>query len=386
MDVAFAQRILQDRKIAYALCDRELRVLEVGGAIEILEGGPAGWLGRSLVDLAPELVGSEPALADILAGARLRQELAWVNRETAEGRTVYLTMVDLPHHDAEGEIAGLLHLVEDRTEAGILKQNLSQSRNELRLAQDILTLQNLVLATANAELRRLDELKSVFVSVAAHELRSPLTAILGYVEMLVDGHVGPLGDVQREYLAVVQDSARRLVDITSSLLDVTRIEAGRVDLALQPTDLPALVQTVATEHEPQVAARDQRLTIHHPPELPEALCDWTRTAQIVGNLLSNAIKYSPQEGQIDITIERAELDGFLQVSVADEGVGIGPGDQDNLFKRFFRAASATQTGASGAGLGLYITRSLVELHGGRIWLESEPGVGSTFYVTLPIAE
>ncbi|MGD9316429.1 MAG: histidine kinase dimerization/phospho-acceptor domain-containing protein, partial [Anaerolineae bacterium] len=239
MDVAFAQRILQDRKIAYALCDRELRVLEVGGAIEILEGGPAGWLGRSLVDLAPELVGSEPALADILAGARLRQELAWVNRETAEGRTVYLTMVDLPHHDAEGEIAGLLHLVEDRTEAGILKQNLSQSRNELRLAQDILTLQNLVLATANAELRRLDELKSVFVSVAAHELRSPLTAILGYVEMLVDGHVGPLGDVQREYLAVVQDSARRLVDITSSLLDVTRIEAGRVDLALQPTDLPA---------------------------------------------------------------------------------------------------------------------------------------------------
>jgi signal transduction histidine kinase len=386
MHKTLVQRILLDRKIAYATTDRQLRVTELGGAIEVLQDGPAGWLGRSLVDLVPELMGSEPALADILAGQLPRLELTWVNRGTADGRTLYLTMVDLPHHDTEGRIAGLLHLVEDRTEAGMLKQYLSQSRNELRLAQEQLTRQNLALAKANTELRRLDELKSSFVSVAAHELRSPLTAIQGYVEMLVDEAVGPLSAGQHEYLAIVQQSARRLVHITSSLLDVTRIEAGRVDLALQPTDLPALVQTVATEHQPQLAARDQHLTIHHAPELPEALCDWARTAQIVENLLSNAIKYSPRGGQITITIERAETDGFLQVSVADEGVGIGPGDQANLFKRFFRAASATQTGASGVGLGLYITRSLVELHGGRIWFESELGAGSTFYVTLPSAD
>jgi signal transduction histidine kinase len=174
--------------------------------------------------------------------------------------------------------------------------------------------------------------------------------------------------------------------ITSSLLDVTRIEAERVDLVLQPTDLAELVHSVAAEYEPQLTARAQRLTIHQAPDLPPALCDRTRTVQIVGNLLSNAIKYSPLEGQIDLAIEPAAADGFLQISVADNGVGIGPNDQDQLFKRFFRATTSTQTGATGAGLGLYITRSLVELHGGCIWFESEPGIGSTFYVTLPIAD
>jgi signal transduction histidine kinase len=385
MDLILAQHILLDRKIAYAVTDRQLRVLEVGGYVEILQGGAAGVVGRPLVDLVPELVGSERALDDILAGTLSRLELAWINREASDGQTLYLTMVDLPHRDEQGKIVGLLHLVEDCSEAGQLKQHLSQSRNELRLAQEQLAHQNLELATANAELRRLDDLKSTFVSVAAHELRTPLTAIQGYVEMLVDEEVGPLGERQHEYLAIVQNSARRLLDITSNLLDVTRIEAGRVDLVLQPTDLLDLVQRVAAEYEPQVTARAQQLTLHHPPELPIALCDPTRTAQIIGNLLSNAIKYTPHEGYIDVGVDRAQEDGFLQVSVSDDGVGIGPEDHEMLFRRFFRAASATETGASGTGLGLYITRSLAELQDGRIWVESQLGEGSTFYVTLPVA-
>lgn len=386
MDSVLTQRILLDRKVAYVIADRHLRVKEVGGALAVLPGDSECWLGRPLLDLAPELVGSEPALADILTGELPRLELAWINRETAEGQILYLTLVDLPYHDAEGQIVGLLHLVEDCTEAGALKQHLSQSRNELRLAQEQLARQNLELATANAELRRLDDLKSTFVSVAAHELRTPLAAIQGYVEMLVDEDLGPLSNGQREYLAIAQNSTQRLLHITSSLLDVTRIEAGRVDLVLQPTDLSALVQRVAAEYEPHVTARAQCLTLYHTPELPPALCDPTRTSQIVGNLLSNAIKYSPRNGCIHIAVAPAPEEGFLQLSVTDNGVGIAPEDQDKLFRRFFRAASATQTGASGAGLGLYITRSLVELHGGRIWLESESGKGSTFYVTLPIAE
>jgi signal transduction histidine kinase len=386
MDLSLIQRILLDRKIAYAITDRHLQVTEVGGAVEILARGSVGVAGRLLVDLVPELVGSEFALADILAGELPRLELAWINRETSDGRTLYLTMVDLPHRDEQGRIVGLLHLVQDGTEAGLLKQHLSQSRNELRLVQQQLAHRNLELATANAELRRLDDLKSTFVSVAAHELRTPLAAIQGYVEMLVDEDVGPLSDRQREYLAVVQSSAGRLLHITSNLLDVTRIEAGRVDLVLQPTDLSDLVQRVTAEYEPQVTARAQHLTMHHPPELPPVLCDPTRTAQIIGNLLSNAFKYTPREGHIGVNVDRAQEDGFLQVSVTDDGVGIGPEDQDMLFRRFFRATSATETGASGAGLGLYITRWLVELHGGRIWFESQLGGGSTFYVTFPIAD
>jgi signal transduction histidine kinase len=129
----------------------------------------------------------------------------------------------------------------------------------------------------------------------------------------------------------------------------------------------------------------QHLALQDAPDLPQALCDPTRAAQIIGNLLGNAIKYTPREGLIRITVDLAPEEGFLQVSVADNGVGIAPEDQDKLFRRFFRAASATQTRASGTGLGLYIARSLVELHGGRIWLDSDPSTGSVFYVTFPIS-
>jgi signal transduction histidine kinase len=386
MDLALAQRILLDRKIAYAITDQQLQVMEVGGVTENLDGGALGWPGRPLVDLVPELVGNEAALADILAGALPRLELSCVNRETSDGPTRYLTMVSLPHRDEQGQIVGLLYLVEDCTEAGVLRQHVSQGRNELRLAQAQLAHQNRELAEANAELRRLDDLKSTFVSVAAHELRTPLATIQGYVEMLIDEEVGPLTEHQRACLDIVQNGAQHLLHITSSLLDVTRIEAGRMELELQPTDLADLAERVAAEYAPEVKARDQRLTLHDSPQLPLALCDPTRTSQIIGNLLSNAIKYTPQKGEIQISLALAEEEGFLELAVADNGVGIGPADQDKLFRRFFRAGSATQMGASGAGLGLHITRSLVELHGGRIWFESALNHGSVFHVTLPLAE
>lgn len=386
MDLALAQRILVDRRIAYAITDRQLSVTEVGGVIEILGEGSTDWPGRPLATLVPELVGSESVLADILAGELPRLELPRINRETTEGQILYLKLVDLPYRDEQGQILGLLHLVEDGTEAGVLKQHLSQSRNELRLAQEQLARQNMELATFNAELQRLNDLKSTFVSVAAHELRSPLAAIQAYLEMLIDEEVGLLSDDQRQYLATIQNSADRLLHITSSLLDVTRIEAGRVELVLKPTDLPALVQRVAAEYKPKVTSRGQHLVIDHPPELAPALCDPTRASQILGNLLSNALKYSHKNGQIRISVAPAQEEGFLQVTVADDGVGIGSEDQDKIFRRFFRAASATQTRAHGTGLGLYITQALVELHGGRIWFESKLDEGSVFHVTLPVAD
>jgi len=386
MDLTVAQLILQDRKIAYAITDRDLNVVEVGGVVAVFYSGDKTSLGRSLLDLVPELVSSEAVLADILGGELPRFELAWVNRETAEGQTLYLTLVTLPHRDRTGQITGLIHLMQDVTEMGTIDQQLAQSRNELRLLRDRLARQNLELAAANVELRYLDGIKSTFVSVAAHELRTPLTSISGYVEILLDKEFGPLTDDQRESLEIVQGGARRLLTITDNLLDVTRIEAGRIELVLQPTDLPALVETVAAELGPQLETKAQCLTLRAPPGLPLALCDETRAAQIIGNLLSNASKYTPQGGLITISLVPAEEEGFLQVSVADTGVGISAEDQAKLFSRFFRAGSASLTGASGVGLGLYITRSLVELHGGCIWFESEPDKGSTFYVTFPTAD
>ena len=386
MDPTIARLILGDRKIAYAITDRDLKVVEVSGAVDILCDDRKTCLGRSLPDLVPELIGCEAVLADILAGDLLRFELGWAYRETAEGQAIYLTIVALPYRGRTGHISGIIHLVQDVTDMGMVARQLAQNRNELRLLRDQLARQNLELAAANVELRRLDEMKSAFVSVAAHELRTPLAPVKGYIEVLLDEDVGPINDEQREYLKVVQGSVDRLLRTTNNLLDVTRIEAGRVELVLQPTDLSALVETVAAEFISQLETRAQRLTLHAPPDLPPALCDEARTAQIIGNLLSNASKYTPQGGLITVSLGLAEEEGFLQLSVIDNGVGIPAEDQPKLFDRFFRAKTALLTEANGAGLGLHITRSLVELHSGRIWFKSAPDQGSTFHVTFPIAD
>jgi signal transduction histidine kinase len=386
MDPTIVERILQERKISFALTDRDLNVVQVGGAVRAFHDGDPTCVGRPLLDLVPELVGSEALLADILAGKLPRLQLMWINRETADGRTYYLTLAEVPYRDQKGQIAGLLHLVQDVTEMGLLEQQLAQQRNELRLLRDQLALHNVELAVANAELQRLDELKSQFVSIAAHELRTPLSSVIGYVEILLDENTGPLTEGQREYLAIIQRSGRRLLTAARNLLDVTRIEAGRVDLVLQPAELSILVQRVASELRPMLEAKGQCLTLHVLPGLPPALCDKVRAPQIISNLLSNASKYTPDGGLITVTVAPAEEEGFLQVSVADNGVGISADDQAKLFSRFFRAGTASLTGASGAGLGLHITQSLVELHGGRIWFESGLGEGSTFYVTFAIAD
>jgi signal transduction histidine kinase len=255
----------------------------------------------------------------------------------------------------------------------------------LRLLQDRLARQNQELAAANVELKHLDEIKSMFVSIAAHELRTPLSPIRGYIEMLLEGDMGTLTDRQRESLEVVQRSVVRLVTITNDLLDVSRIEAGRIELILKPLDLCRLVERVAGEFQPELDERSQKLSLSIARPLPLALCDEGRAGQIVGNLVSNASKYSPPESEIMLRLAPAQAEGFLQVSVIDQGPGILAQDQARLFDPFFRTSSASLSRVKGTGLGLYITRSLVELHGGHIWLDSELGRGSSFHVTFPVA-
>lgn len=385
MDQIVAELILQDRRIAYTITDRNLKVVALGGAVELFGHTSLPRPDCTLFELIPELAGLDTVLNELLAGELPRFELTWVNRDMATGESVYLNIVELPLQDQTGQIVGLLHLLDDVTEAGSLRQHLTQQRNELRLLRDQLARQNLELEAAFSELKQLDELKSRFVSVAAHELRTPLTSISGYLEVLLDEEISPLTWTQREYLEIVQGSAGRILDIATNLLDVTRIEAGRIELVLQPVDLVALVRTVAAEFRPQLAAKAKQLTLHAAPDLPLALCDEARTMQIVNNLLSNAVKYTPRGSQITITVAPAQAPGFLQLSVADDGIGIPPADQNKLFSRFFRAGNVAAIEASGAGLGLYITRSLVELHDGRIWFESELNHGSTFHVTFPSA-
>lgn len=379
--------VMVDRAIAYAVTDTDLRVVELRGAPGIFGAGASGWLGRSLLDLVPELVGSEAALAEILAGQSPRFQLSWVNRDRSDGGVSYYTLVELPRYDDRGVIAGVIHVMQDVTEMGALEQLLMQQRNALRLMERALREQNAQLAAANAELRRLDQAKSAFVSIAAHELRTPLASISGYVEMLLDGDAGGLNERQSDFLKVVEGSSQRLLRITRDLLDAARLEAGRMELILRPTSLAELVAEVIAELRPQLDARGQVVALDRPADLPTALIDRGRAAQVLANLLGNASKFSPPGSTIRVELRRdAEDGGWLRVSVSDEGPGVSPEDQEHLFRPFERGAGLAPRAQSGFGLGLYISKSLVELHGGRIWLQNDAGGrGITFFVTFPAA-
>jgi signal transduction histidine kinase len=380
MDSTIVQAILQTHKLAYVLTDARLKILAYNDIAGIFAECPLRADG-ALSDSLPELIGSESIIADLLDGALPSFFLEHINRPAPDGAMRYLSLTLLPYAGERPE-ACLLAVIADTTDTGHAVQLLAQGRNELRLLRDQLARRKLELSAAIAELRQLDEMKSMFVSVAAHELRNPLTAILGYVELLLDNRRHPLSQDHREILQILLKNVLRLQTLTSDLLDMARIESGRIELVLRPSNMRALVEIVCAEYRSQLAAKKQHLLLDIDAPLPEVLCDETRTIQIIGNLLSNASKYTPPHGQITISLASTE-EGYLQLAITDTGIGIAAADQINMFSAFFRARDPAAAQARGAGLGLHITRLLVELHGGRIWFTSRLGVGSTFYVTFP---
>jgi signal transduction histidine kinase len=383
MNPVIVQLLRQEQQLAYLLTDQDLNLVEITPeAAARLDLDPTTVLGQSLGQVLPEAIGLEAILHDLVLQRLSRYELNWINRESRSKQPVYLNLkfYSLPGKEA----TGLALFIEDVTELGQARQALTQHRNELRLLGDQLIKQNEALAKANAELRHLDDLKSTFISVAAHELQTPLSAIIGFIEAMEDEVYGAITAKQHEILQIMQGSTDRLFNIVKNLLDVTRIETGRLELHLEPTHLPYLINTAVAELKSQVEAKGQTLALEIEPALPFVTCDPNRTVQIISNLLSNAIKYTPNHGQIRIKAEHSPADRAVQISVIDNGVGIAKHDQVHLFKRFFRAASAAQIQASGTGLGLFITQSLVEMQGGQIWAESELNQGSTFHVTFPL--
>jgi signal transduction histidine kinase len=258
-----------------------------------------------------------------------------------------------------GEIGALTHAFNSMTRA------LEASRHEL-LAQ-------------NAQLRAGEEAKSELISTISHELRTPLASVLGFTSLLLEREFDP--EERRRYLSIVDTEARRLAQLADDFLDLRLLEEGRVELALAPVDLAALVRSQARlffSH-----AHDHVVTVDVPPGELVVEADRDRLAQVVANLLSNAIKYSPNGGRIGVSVDPGP--STARVSVADDGVGISIEDQTRIFEKFFRG-SASAAGIPGTGLGLAVTRAIVEAHGGRVGFESAEGVGSTFWLELPLAQ
>jgi signal transduction histidine kinase/CheY-like chemotaxis protein len=230
-----------------------------------------------------------------------------------------------------------------------------------------------------SERARLEQLKSEFVATASHELRSPLTSIKGFVELLAASK--GLDTRQREFLDIVLVSTNRLVDLVNDLLDVARVEAGRIEIHRRPIDLGDIVEEVAALLRPRIADKRQRLELDIPRSMPRALADPSRVRQIVTNLLTNAHLYTGEHGRLRVSLH-AQPDA-IALEVADTGRGMTDEELEHVFDRFYRAGDGSS--GPGTGLGLAIVRSLVDLHHGTIDVTSAPGEGTTFTVRLPRA-
>lgn len=234
------------------------------------------------------------------------------------------------------------------------------------------------------EARRVVELmKDEFISIASHELRSPLSAIKLYVNMVLDGEVGALNDVQGQFLQIAEANTERLNQLVNDLLDVSRMTSGRLQMQVREIDLSREVSQVCASLRILGDHQQIQTEVMVPSRPVMVRADPNRVEQILTNLLSNAYKYSLAE--TTVTVRVSNRGQMAQVDITDQGIGISAADQSRLFESFFRAEAVRNSRVSGTGLGLYITRKLVELQAGEIWVESALDKGSTFSWTLPIA-
>jgi signal transduction histidine kinase len=312
---------------------------------------------------------------------------AWLGGHLLIVRRVQ-ALVKTTNRLSAGDLGARTGLASGRGELCQLARAVDQMAESLELAQqgrlleEELRRKNYELEQQNRSIQETARLKTEFVSIVSHELRTPLTSILGYVELLLEGRTGTLGGELRECLTIVRGSVDRLLGLIDDLLDVSRIEAGKIELHRARLDLNGLIRGVAEAVRPLIDGKAQQLALDL-AELPPVWADDARVVQILTNLVANANKYTPRGGRIAVAARRD--DGFVRVNVSDSGIGLTSEEQAQLFTRYFRADPTTRM-AGGTGLGLTIARLLVELHGGTLTVRSAPGQGSTFSFSLPVTQ
>ncbi len=376
------EQITAEYGLAYIIVDRSYRVRQVGGHTAVLRtGSPSP--GDMLFEFLPELLGNETLLEEILTGRRARLRLPNINRDDHERGVCYYDLLTLPHTDQHGQIDGLLQLITDVTERGIIEQTYVQQRNELRLLKERITRQNIELARTNAELRRASRLKDEFLAGISHEVRTPLAAVLGLAEILRTRVVGPVNNEQAEILQRIDESGRHLLAVINDLLDLAKIDAGRFDLELRLVSAHHLCEaSVRMIHELAIR-KSQTVSLNVDPRVTTIRADERRLRQALINLLSNAVKFTAPGGNIGLDVQGDPDGEVVRLSVWDSGIGIAAEDIPRLFVPFSQIDGEHQRGQTGSGLGLAIVARLAELHGGGMELTSQPGQGSRFTLSLP---
>ena len=285
------------------------------------------------------------------------------------------------------ESAVIAILVLENTVPKVWEQSIVDFLNRLR--------DHAAMAIANAQMyehvQAANLAKTEFVSFVSHELKIPMTSIKGYADLLLSPGFGEPNEMQTKFLKTIRANVDRMARLVSDLADVSRIEAGHLHLETQSVAVNDIINDVLDSTRAQIDEKDQTLTVELPEDLPHVWGDRVRLVQVLTNLVSNAYKYTPENGQIMIGAQVIQYQNdrraqpMVQVSVADTGLGIKEEDQPKIFGKFMRADDDEALKSPGTGLGLNITKSLVEMHGGHIWFESKFREGTTFYFALPVA-
>jgi PAS domain S-box-containing protein len=266
-----------------------------------------------------------------------------------------------------------------------IKENLILEISTVPITKEEERLGTLIIAHDITREKLIEGMKSEFVSISAHQLRTPLSAIKWTLKMFLEGDLGEITKEQREFIEKIYRSNERMVNLINDLLNVSRIEEGRYLYNPVLADLVPICQLVINFYREEIERKNIKLEFRRPEKkLPQVKVDVEKIQLAIQNLLDNAIRYTQPGGEVTISLKYVKNE--IEFSIKDTGIGIPKNQQERVFSKFFRGANATRIETEGSGLGLFITKNIIEAHGGRIWFESEEGKGSTFFFTLPVKE
>ncbi|MBI4631474.1 MAG: PAS domain-containing protein [Chloroflexi bacterium] len=372
-----AQALMQEHRIAYAQLAPDLTIVHASSNLRDVIHDPTPQIeGSALTDLFWEFVSAEEPLYAIMRGEANDYRLERVNREAGDGSIAYFTFHVVPL-DELNPVLGLMLIVEDVSQTSHAEQRMMQDRNELRLLQS-------QLARANEELQRINRFKSFLLSMAAHDLRAPLTSILGFAGLLTNDPPVLGEPEQKQALAMIEAQGHRLEHLISDLLDLDQTERGKLVISFKLCELTELIREVMKPLDVTRELRQITLKLDLPKMPVQLQADRERLRQILNNMISNAIKYTPEGGHIEVAARAESDDAVIQIS--DNGKGMTEEQLSHLFQLYYRTDDARQSKVKGTGLGLFIVKTLVDAHHGRIDVTSKPKQGTTFTVRLPLEQ
>lgn len=384
MDLQVSELILTHPKLAYLKTDARLNITEAGGSFELLQyielknqalhavnaqnpgqgayytvSNASAFGAVAFTDIFPSATQYTSELLNVLHGLEPELNMPALNLSAAGSmneKTVNIRTV--PQKDRAGRISGLIHILEDVTDLRMLRRQIEHLGHNVEMLQNQL-------------------------DMAAHELGTPLTLISGYLEILSDISGNQATAEQRQCMELIEGSVDNLHIMVKSLFDIVFAEADGLRLALQPVDISQLINGAVIEFQHQLERKSQQIIVKSGRHHADALCDQTRIIQVLNNLLSNASKFSPAGSTIEIEITSDIDDDIIQVAITDNGAGVNNKEHTAIFDRFYRTQFGKRAEAQGAGLGLYLCRMIIHMHGGEIWCQDASEKGSTFCFTLP---